>query len=197
MPNTTVPATAEGAPVMTRKLDQVSFISRRKVGGGFNYWSGVETGADYSADCKIGEGLADEFVNEICSAATNGNARLLAPIVQDMHENGATIGQKVGFFGRVSEHLQMCATIARGGIELSSSISPKLICAVDKIDETRSFIHLVACALDSMSAAGDRDIDAIQYGLKQIAAGVDAARDAVEEGRDMLVSQPTRPGAEM
>lgn len=73
-----------------------------------------------------------------------------------------------------------------------------LLRSVDKINEARSFIDLLGYALDAMSSANDREINAIQYGLKKISDEVDLARDMVEDARRLEGSLPwEEPEVEM
>lgn len=76
-------------------------------------------------------------------------------------------------------------------------ISTVLIRAVDKIGEARSHIDLLGYALDAMSSAGDREINAIQFAVKQIAHQVDEANGIVEDARRIEARAAPDPHDEM
>lgn len=78
------------------------------------------------------------------------------------------------------------------------SVSTVLLRSVDKINEARSFIDLVGYALEAMSADNDREINAIQYGLKKVSDEVDLARGMIENARRLVDSLPwEEPEVEM
>jgi|GEM_PF-4146780 hypothetical protein len=79
----------------------------------------------------------------------------------------------------------------------SEKISTVLIRAVDKIGETRATIDLLSYALDAMSSARDREINAIQFAVKQIAHQVDEADAIVDDARRIEAVTSQDPWDEM
>ncbi|MGV8833276.1 MAG: hypothetical protein ACOH2N_14980 [Devosia sp.] len=70
-------------PAYAGYADDLSFVSRKINGGGFDYWT-VESSGDYSADCERGRILGAEFLAYIGEHSTNHNATLLQCIVNSM-----------------------------------------------------------------------------------------------------------------
>ncbi|MBB4505990.1 hypothetical protein [Rhizobium leguminosarum] len=85
-------------------LDTLSFIERRKSGGGYNYWANVPAAGSYSEECETGGRLAEEFLTFIGKYHNNGNGALLGPIVIDMDKNGAGRGHKIGFLNTINKY---------------------------------------------------------------------------------------------
>ncbi|MGZ2458705.1 hypothetical protein [Rhizobium anhuiense] len=103
-------ATPEGAEadvvgrIASPLLDTLSFIERRKSGGGYNYWTNVPVASSYADECEIGGRLAEEFLTFIGKYHNNGNGALLGPIAIDMDKNGAGPGYKIGFMNTISKY---------------------------------------------------------------------------------------------
>ncbi|NKK79747.1 hypothetical protein [Rhizobium leguminosarum] len=103
-------ATPEGAEadvvgrIASPPLDTLSFIERRKSGGGYNYWANVPPAGSYSEECEIGGRLAEEFASFIGKYHNNGNGALLGSIVIDMEKNGASRGHKIGFLNTINKY---------------------------------------------------------------------------------------------
>ncbi|NNH67988.1 hypothetical protein [Rhizobium laguerreae] len=85
-------------------LNTLSFIERRKSGGGYNYWANVPAAGSYSEECETGGRLAEEFLTFIGKYHNNGNGALLGPIVIDMDKNGAGRGHKIGFLNTINKY---------------------------------------------------------------------------------------------
>ncbi|NEI66857.1 hypothetical protein [Rhizobium leguminosarum] len=85
-------------------LDTLSFIERRKSGGGYNYWANVPAASSYADECEIGGRLAEEFASFIGKYHNNGNGALLGSIVIDMEKNGAGRGHKIGFLNTINKY---------------------------------------------------------------------------------------------
>ncbi|MBY3243771.1 hypothetical protein HFO16_20695 [Rhizobium laguerreae] len=90
--------------IVSPPLDTLSFIERRKSGGGYNYWANVPAASCYADECEIGGRLAEEFLTFIGKYHNNGNGALLGPIVIDMDKNGAGRGHKIGFMNTISKY---------------------------------------------------------------------------------------------
>ncbi|MBX4895410.1 MULTISPECIES: hypothetical protein [Rhizobium] len=85
-------------------LNTLSFIEKRAVGGGYNYWANVPPAASYTEECEIGQRLAEEFIQFIGAYHNYGNATLLGSIVVDMEKNGAGRGLKIGFLNTINKY---------------------------------------------------------------------------------------------
>ncbi|PWI54504.1 hypothetical protein B5K03_10055 [Rhizobium phaseoli] len=85
-------------------LDTLSFVERRAMGGGYNYWANVPPASSYTEDCEIGQRLAEEFIQFIGAYHNYGNATLLGSIVADMEKNGAGRGHKIGFLNTINKY---------------------------------------------------------------------------------------------
>lgn len=105
MPNTHVPAAAEGLPeIQSPPLSTLTFIEKRRTGGGFNYWADVPAGKDYAEDGAIGRLLGEEFVRFMGKYPSLGNSTVLPSIVLDMQANGAPRGQIIGFMTEINKY---------------------------------------------------------------------------------------------
>lgn len=71
------------ADAYTGRADDLSFVTPKGKGGGFDYWA-VESTGDYSADCELGRRLGTEYLDYIGKHPTNVNASLLGCIVDSM-----------------------------------------------------------------------------------------------------------------
>lgn len=161
---------------MSANLDQLSFVSRRHAGGGFDYWSGVAAGQSYSDDCETGERLAEEFITFCGEHPAYGNTTLLGPIMLAMEENGATKGHKVGFINTVNQYAII------GGAFRSSIL--RLLDAQDRVGEAINFTRLVANAIDGMLL--DDDMKAFAAGVYEIEKRLCQAQDLLKGTRDSL-----------
>lgn len=85
-------------------LDTLSFVEKRAMGGGYNYWANVPPAASYTEECEIGERLAEEFIRFIAAYHNYGNSTLLGSIVVDMEKNGAGRGHKIGFLNTINKY---------------------------------------------------------------------------------------------
>ncbi|MBX5008743.1 hypothetical protein HJB67_01895 [Rhizobium lentis] len=90
--------------IVSPPLDTLSFIERRAMEGGYNYWANVPRGASYTKECEIGRRLAEEFIKFIGAYHNCGNATLLGSIVIDMENNGAGRGHKIGFLNTINKY---------------------------------------------------------------------------------------------
>lgn len=109
--------TAAPKPRQPHPADDISFMCRRRQGGGIDYWI-VEPSGDYGADCKMGHVLAREYLDYLAKYPTVGNALLLGDIVHDMMEQAARgkkwSGIHVTFLHDVNRHsMAMAAALAR------------------------------------------------------------------------------------
>ena len=94
-------------PIPPHEADTLSFMRRRKGGGGgIDYWH-VRASGKYSADCETGQKLAAEYLAFLAEYPTNGNMTLLQCIVSHMVKSGQWNGVCVGFLRTVNE----CASI--------------------------------------------------------------------------------------
>ncbi len=64
------------------------------------------------------------------------------------------------------------------------SLSTLLIRGEDDLNEASSFVDLVHCALEGMDP--DRDINALQYGVREIRKALGRAHEAIEAARDQI-----------
>lgn len=119
MPNITVRAAAEGMPDVNRlaphPADDLSFMHRKpRDVGGICYWN-IEATGRYGADCDNGFSLAREYLDYIGKHPTNGNATLLACIVNDMmvrrRDEGKLSGVELAFLNEVNRHAMATAKI--------------------------------------------------------------------------------------
>lgn len=166
---------------MRTSPNQLSFVSPRHVGGGFDYWS-VPAGHSYSEDCETGERLAEEFIGFITKASDAGSATLLGSIMLAMEENHAPRGHKIGFMNTINRYAMVGGYADRHGVaKAPTAPAPPvtLISVVDQIGHARSLVDLIAYALESMSAGGDRQINALQFGIGHL-------RDEVRKAGEMI-----------
>lgn len=63
-------------------------------------------------------------------------------------------------------------------------LSSLLIKSEDQLGEAESFIDLVAYAMEGM--AGDREINALQYGIAQVRKSVNLAHETIERARSQI-----------
>ncbi|MBB2678698.1 UNVERIFIED_ORG: hypothetical protein M2312_002201 [Rhizobium esperanzae] len=100
-------------------LDALSFVERRPIGGGYNYWANVPAAASYTDECEIGGRLAEEFLGFIGKYHNNGNGALLGSIVVDMETNGASRGQKIGFMNTINKYAMGAAHLLHADHQVS------------------------------------------------------------------------------
>lgn len=146
MPDTVVNAAATP--------ENLSFVVRCHVGGGYDFWSGVPTGASYLEEVAIGSRLAEEFLDFIAAHPTDDNASLLGAIMLGMEEGGATRGHKIGFMNKVNRHAMI------GAVALRKAPSDN---AFDNIAEAIDFTRLVFNSVQGLGL--DNDIKAISAGV--------------------------------
>ncbi|OAM75484.1 hypothetical protein [Devosia elaeis] len=106
-------------PTYTGYADDLSFVTRKIEGCGFDYWN-VDSTGDYSEDCALGRRLGEEYLTYIGQHPTNGNATLLQCIADSMIARRReprtswgrhTTGIEMAFFAAVNEYAMATAKV--------------------------------------------------------------------------------------
>ncbi|CAK7258668.1 MULTISPECIES: hypothetical protein [unclassified Shinella] len=90
--------------IQTPAVSTLSFIKKRKKGGGYDYWADIEGRGSYRDDADFGKKCGEEFITFLGKYPTLGNSTLLNMIVSDMVANHATKGHLVGFLNTVNKY---------------------------------------------------------------------------------------------
>jgi len=193
MPNSTVPAAAEGVPAIKNPpLDRLSFVSRRHVGGGFDYWCGVPAGRDYSEDCETGERLAEEFIDFISKFHSEGSATLLGSIMLGMEESKAPRGQKIGFMNTINRYAMVggyAAGTAKNAPAQNMTVRKiQFLNGEDLVYECAHLSRLVFNSIEGLELDAD---------LKSLSAGINIIEKKLHDAAELFEFAKRSPDSGM
>ncbi|MBY5338726.1 hypothetical protein HFN08_00055 [Rhizobium leguminosarum] len=194
--------TDRAARIVSPSLDTLSFVERRAMGGGYNYWANVPPAASYTEECEIGHRLAEEFIKFIGAYHNYGNATLLGSIVIDMEKNGAARGNKIGFFNTINKYAmggaylkhatelkperpwEKCRRLGRelaGALKATGEEQFAYVAPAESRSPTVFFGHLDYSPFGEAPLDQAQDFSAIFYDLVNLVELAEAALDILRE----------------